>query len=128
MTDYFYHQSAELLYCIFKFLCRDKDCYYNQATLLFEFNNAILTFCDRISIYCKPDCQDLPEISLAEFTVFVLALHTGFFLDRRLKKTFFNYRLHYLCLTCNSVVPNIFFVIWFWIRLAVLTCWIILHI
>lgn len=75
MTEYFCHWSAELLYCILKFLCHDKDCYYNQATLLFEFNNAILTFCDSISISCKPDCQDLPEISLAEFTVFILALH-----------------------------------------------------
>lgn len=77
MTDYFYHWSAELLYCISKFLCRGKDCYYNQATLLFEFNSVILTFCDSISIYCKPDCQDFPEINLAKSTVFVLALHVS---------------------------------------------------
>lgn len=75
MTDYFYHQSSESLYWIFKFLCHDKDCYYNQVTLLVEFNNVILTFCDSIRIYCKPDCQDLPEISLAESTDFILALH-----------------------------------------------------
>lgn len=73
--DYFYHQSSELLYCIFRFLWHDKDCYSNQVTLLVEFNNVILTFCDSIRIYFKPDCQDLPEISLAESTVFVLALH-----------------------------------------------------
>lgn len=75
MTDYFYHQSSESLYWIFKFLCHDKDCYSNQVTLLVEFNNVILTFCDSIRIYCKPDCQDLPEISLAESTDFILALH-----------------------------------------------------
>lgn len=72
--DYFYHQSSGLLYCIFKFLCH-KDCYSNQVTSLVEFNNVILTFCDSIRIYCKPDCQDLPEISPAESTVFILALH-----------------------------------------------------
>lgn len=45
------NQSSELLYCILKSLCNDKNCYYNQATLLFEFNNKIVILCGSISLY-----------------------------------------------------------------------------
>lgn len=32
-------------------MCSDKDCYYNQAALLFEFNNMILTLRDSINLF-----------------------------------------------------------------------------